>query len=176
MNYRAFKSSEFFNFFNLTLKDSKEWNSEIREFRFKPGGFQEHIDILLSVNREEEIKKGKLLLDREWMGDEKSINPYGTDISKSFIAVLFPDNLLLEFKKLLVHYLFNLRGNKQIHIPLHKAFQEFEDSAPEVKPFLDVYRGQKEREYKSIEKFSIKMENIYSKERNRLLIEMTWDN
>lgn len=175
MNYLSFKNSEFFKFFNLNVLSSTELNSWDKELRFKPSGFQDYIDIVLWFDMEEQIKKGKLILDREWIGDDKSINPYGTDISKSFIGLLFPENLLSEFKKLLVHYLFNLRGDRQVHIPLHKAFQKFEDSALEVKPFLDVYRGQKEREHKSIGGFTIKMENIHSEKGERLLIQLSWD-
>jgi hypothetical protein len=174
MNYSEVKNSEFFKFFNLSLVSSNELNSGDKEFRFKPGGFKDYIDIVLWFDMEEQIKKGKVILDREWIGDYKSINPYGTDISKSFIALLFPENRLSDFKRLLVHYLFNLRGDRQVHIPLHKAFQKFEDSAPKVKPFLDVYRGEKEREQKSIGGFTIKMENIHSEKRERLLIQLSW--
>ncbi|TFG00922.1 MAG: hypothetical protein EU541_01015 [Promethearchaeota archaeon] len=176
MNYSMFKKSEFFEFFNLTEKGSAELDSGLREVHLKTGGFQEHIDLFIYLNKKEEIKKGRLFLDREWIGDINSINPFGTDISKSFIDILFPNSLLPDFKKHLIHYLFNLRGNNQVYIPLHKAFQEFEDAAPETIPFLDVYRGEKKKSTKSTESLILSMENILSEDKARLLIEINLKN
>ncbi len=174
MNYADFKNSEFFNFFNLRTESSKELSSGIIELHLKTGGFQEYIDIYFYLDKKSEIKKAKLLSDREWIGDPSSINPFGTDISKSFIDIVFPKHLTPEFKKHLIHYLFNLRGDNQVLIPLHKAFQGFENAAPEVIDFLDVYRGQKEHVVKTHQKYTLTMQNIYSEGKGRLLIEMTY--
>lgn len=175
MNYSEFINSEFFRFFNIRIEKSTEKASDITIVHLKTGGFQEHIDIFISIDKEGDILEGKLFLDRKWIGDANTINPFGTDISKSFIALLFPHDLQPDFKKHLIHYLFNLRGDNQVYIPLHKAFQEFEDAAPEVKPFLDVYRGQKESKIKSIEDFSLTLKNLQAEGKDRLLIKLSFE-
>lgn len=170
MRYSELKDSEFYHFFNLSEQFKEKFSSNITKLLLKTGGFQEHIDIFLYINGNNQIKKAELYLDREWIGNKKSINPFGTDMSKSFINYFLPSNKDSEFKKHLVHYLFNLRGENQVLIPLHKAFRSFEESKPEIIPYLDVYRNTKKEISKISKNFELFIENIIQDQKERLLI------
>jgi len=170
MNYSDFRQSEFFKFFNLVEQSSIKVDLDQKKLYFKTGGFQEHIDIYLYVNNDDLIKHSELYLDRNWIGNTKSINPFGSDISKSFVDLFLPEDLDKEFKKHLVHYLFNLRGDEQVIIPLHKAFIDFEESVPDIVPFLDVYRNYKNKIKKTTQNYNLIVENIIQNQEHRLLI------
>ena len=168
------KKSEFFSFFNLTEVETSSPLSQPILKKVKPGGFQEHIDIEFYVNENDEIEKAVLLLDREWIGDDKSINLFSKDISKSFIdAVTSSEEKKNENNqvKLLTHYLFNLKGSRDIIIPLDKLLQDFEESSPKVKAVLDVYRNLNRSVEFSLEYSKFFFENIVQNGRPRLLIE-----
>lgn len=172
MKYSNFKSSEFFHFFNLTEENREKLNEVDKKLLFKTGGFQEHIDIFLYIDQDNNIKKAELYLDREWIGDINSINPLGTDISKSFIDYFLPSEEGSEFKKHLVHYLFNLRGKNQVVIPLHAAFKGFEESTPEIIPYLDVYRNMKKKISKKSQDYELLFKNIIQDQEERFLIKI----
>ena len=113
-------------------------------------------------------------MDREWIGDDKSINLFSKDISKSFIdAVTSSEEKKNENNqvKLLTHYLFNLKGSRDIIIPLDKLLQDFEESSPKVKAVLDVYRNLNRSVEFSLEYSKFFFENIVQNGRPRLLIE-----
>jgi len=170
MKYSDFQQSEFYKFFNLMEQSSIKVDKDQKKFYFKTGGFQEHIDIYLYVNNDNLIIQSELYLDRKWIGNTKSINPFGSDISKSFIDLFLPKDHDKEFKKHLIHYLFNLRGDEQVVIPLHRAFIDFEESVPEIVPFLDVYRNNKNKMNKTTQNYNLIMENITQNQKDRLLI------
>ncbi|MBD3229114.1 MAG: hypothetical protein GF329_13075 [Candidatus Lokiarchaeota archaeon] len=170
MRYSELKDSEFYHFFNLIEQKKEKFNSNLTKLFLKTGGFQEHIDIFLYINKNIQIKKAELFLERQWIGNKKSINPFGTDISKGFINYFLPSNKDSEFKKHLVHDLFNLRGENQVVIPLHQAFRGFEESTPEIIPYLDVYRNTKKEISKTSKNFELFMQNIIQDQKERLLI------
>ena len=89
IKYSELQQSEFFSFFNISeIKIEK--TPELTEIRYlKPGGFQEFIDILFKI-KDDEIKEAQLILERSWIGNHKKINPFGTDITKSFIEAITP--------------------------------------------------------------------------------------
>lgn len=87
VNYDELKGSDFYQFFNI--KEQKITNEgKYTRIEVKTGGFREYIDIIFYLNENREIEKGILLLDRNWIGNEQSINPFGKDIAKSFILAV----------------------------------------------------------------------------------------
>lgn len=177
ISYSQFKVSELYHFFNLSENTIEKISLHLKEISLKTGGFQEFIDLLIHTNNDDCIVKAKLHLAREWIGDSDSINHFSTDIAKSLIDLLFPSgkNYDPEFKKHLVHYLFNLRGNNEVVIPLHKAYQQFEDSSPEVKPFLDVFRNKQNYAQEKFNDFEISMKNLIKNDKEYLSLEMKWE-
>ncbi|TXT64859.1 MAG: hypothetical protein BAJALOKI3v1_160061 [Promethearchaeota archaeon] len=170
MKYSDFQASEFFSFFNLVTSSSEQFSSELKKVSLKTGGFQEHIDIYVYMTGNRDIVKAELYLDREWIGNVDSINPFGADLSKSFLQYFLPTQKDSEFKKHLVHYLYNLRGKKQVIIPLHQAFREFEESIPAIIPYLEVYRNNKKKMQRNKQNYILTMENITQNLKKRLLI------
>jgi len=179
ISYSEFKGTDFFNFFNLkevnTIIDGNKRN--LTGIYLKPGGFQEHVDIQLKILHEE-ILNAVLILDREWIGNEKSINPFGKDIAKSFLAALIPDALNQEFKILLVQSLWNLKGDEDRIMCIDEVIKNWEDASPDVKVFLEVYRNKKDRAVKNFENLTIMMENKKDPftKKNRLYIRLNWSN
>lgn len=168
------KKSEFFSFFNLTEVETSSPLSPPTLKKVKPGGFQEHIDMEFYVNEYDELEKAVLLLDREWIGDDKSINSFGKDIAKSFIDAVTPSEEKKNENnqvKLLTHFLFNLKGSRDIIIPLDKLLQDFDESNPKVKAVLDVYRNLNRSVEFSLEYSKFFFENIVQYSKPRLLIE-----
>jgi hypothetical protein len=172
MKYSDFKASEFFSFFNLSESSSEQISSELKKVSLKTGGFQEHIDIYVYVTKNGDIKKAELYLDRQWIGNIDSINPFGADISKSFLQYFLPSQEGSEFKKHLVHYLYNLRGKNQVVIPLHQAFKGFEDSTPKIRPYLEVYRNISKEMSKRSKDYHLIMKNTIQGEKEGLLISL----
>ena len=171
INYNELQNSDFFNFFNLhEIKDQK--SSQFLK-KLKPGGFQEFIDIELYLNKSNDIEKARLILDREWIGNAETINPFGKDITKSFIDAVIPleekrgeDNIIV----LLLHFLFNMIGTKDKIIPCTEPLYHFEESSTEVKTFLEVYRNLIPSYELSLKHSKIKFSNIIQNNKERLII------
>nr|MDO8116525.1 hypothetical protein [Candidatus Sigynarchaeota archaeon] len=95
--FTRFRTGEFIEFFNVEetgqARSERSDRGPWTEFRFKPGGFKEHIDI--SVVRDDtsgDITRGDLYLAREWVGNEVHLNMLSNDITKSFIHALVHEN------------------------------------------------------------------------------------
>ena len=171
ISYSKLTKSDFFTFFNLN-EISCERNSPTVKI-LKPGGFQEYIDIEFHLNKKGEIIMAKLTLDRQWIGNVETINPFGKDIAKSFIEAVIPleekegeDNIVV----LLVHFLFNMVGTKDKIIPCTEPLYNFENSSAEVKSFLDVYRNLKNSNEIPLKTSILKIKNIIQKNKPRLII------
>lgn len=171
ISYSKLKNSEFFSFFNLSEIESERSSPTIKII--KPGGFQDYIDIEYHLNKQGEIIMALLLLDREWIGNVEKINPFGKDIAKSFIDSIVPpkekegdDNIVV----LLVHFLFNMIGTKDQIIPCTEPLYNFENSSPQVKSFLDVYRNLKNSFEIPLKNSKLKIKNIIQKEKKRIMI------
>ncbi|MFX1236505.1 MAG: hypothetical protein ACFFAS_17965 [Promethearchaeota archaeon] len=170
MNFESFKNSDFYFFFNLSeIKTSKSFPLYIK---LKPGGFQEHIDLEIVLEEHKEIKQAILMLDRFWIGNEVSINPFGKDIAKSFIDLMLPSNPTVDFKESLITSLWNLKGSNEKIICIDKVVEAWESSNVEVKHFLDVYRGSMKGFKKIMNKIELTMENIKDDNKERLKITM----
>ncbi|MFX1315019.1 MAG: hypothetical protein ACFE9T_04095 [Promethearchaeota archaeon] len=171
MIYSKLTKSEFFTFFNLHEIDNQKTAPTLKTL--KPGGFQEYIDIEFHLNKKGEIITAILFLDREWIGNIEIINPFGKDIAKSFIDAVVPvkekegeDNIIV----LLIHFLFNMVGTQDKIIPCTKPLYFFENSSPEVKSFLDVYRNLKTSYELPLEDSILKIENFIQNNKPRIMI------
>jgi len=164
------KNSDFFTFFNLReINSIKIANStEIKEF--KPGGFQDHIDLKFEIAyKNDEIKSATLLLDRDWIGNIESINFFGTDITKSFIVAVTPPDEQKSVEEL-AHYLFNLKGLKDVVIPCGAFVFKFEESTPKIKIILDVYKNVSVSNEFKLKNSKFIFKNVKESNKQRLLI------
>jgi len=178
ISYSQFKKSEFYQFFNLSEESSTIHGeaNELKQYFLKPGGFQEHIDILINTSKEL-IINATLVLNREWIGNKDKLNPFANDITKSFIGLLFPGALDQEFKINLTQNIWNARGSKDRVLCLDKAVYIWENANPEIKEFLDVYRGSAGSAIRSYYNFEIQMRNemdIDSKKKRFFLL-LKWE-
>lgn len=174
IKYNELRETDFFIFFNLHETEKRAISKELTEIRLKPGGFQEHIDIMIVVNKDNEIVQAILYLHREWIGNVDSINPFAKDISKSFIASLVIDEEFEEFKNLLVQDLWALKGRKNNIMYLNKIKHNFASISPLVKQFIDVYYGINERAEIEFGNNKITMENKNENNRNRFIITLKY--
>ena len=53
--------------------------------KFKPGGFQEAIDIEITEDEIGSLLSAAIQIERTWLGNAQHLNPFGTDIAKSFL-------------------------------------------------------------------------------------------
>ncbi|MHA1782075.1 MAG: hypothetical protein ACTSUL_01465, partial [Promethearchaeota archaeon] len=96
IRYSDFLKSDFFNFFNFSEILHEKFQEEKELLKLKPGGFREFIDLELILMKGK-IIEAILYLDRNWVGDEFSLNPFAKDIAKSFVGTFFPPGVDDEF-------------------------------------------------------------------------------
>jgi hypothetical protein len=88
--------------------------------KFKPGGFQESIDIDIVEDTKEDLLSASILLDRSWLGDETHLNPFALDITKSFLNTFTPPPDQSKMHEL-AEKLFQLHGTRDEVISLTHA-------------------------------------------------------
>jgi hypothetical protein len=79
--------------------------------KFKPGGFQEFIDIEITENDINELLSVAIQIDRHWLGNLQHLNPFGIDIAKSFLKAFTYSKTLPQIDQIL-EYLTNLHGEE----------------------------------------------------------------
>ncbi len=166
ISYPQFINSDFYSFFNLEEIDRKGGEHGVISYYYKPGGFQEYIDLNF-IMKNNDILQGILKIDRIWLGDINHLNMFAKDITKSFLELLIPNDLK-EFKLLLIQNIWNMKGNEDRVICWDEVVKCWEDYSPEVKTFLDVYRGISNFSQKVFEDATILMENQPNKEENKI--------
>ena len=171
MIYSEFRTTDFHSYFNLSELSS----STSTRKRFKPGGFQEHVDLELRLDEQSEIMCGELILDRKFIGNTEHLNAFAKDIAKSFIAAFIPQSTKLREDDpalLLVHSLMNLIGSKDPIIPCSRPLYYVEGSAPRIQPLLDTYRGTRESAELQLSNSNVSFKRIEQGKKARLSI--TW--
>lgn len=157
MDYEEFQKSEFASFFNTReVERIQEPNGSIRVY-LKTGGFQEFVDINLTLDASQRLCNASLELARAWIGDEDSLNPFAKDICKSFIHDLTDINN----KKIqdLVEGIWDMHGKKDEVIHLKKpAFSV--TYLTETQRAIKVFCGMLPFLKLNLPKFNLKMENI----------------
>ncbi len=172
VKYKELKQKEFFTFFGLQEIDKKALSKGLTEIKIKPGGFQEHIDITFSVNKNDMIVDAILKMNRAWIGNEDNINPFGKDLAKSFIDVLIGDEKDRPFKETLVKNLWFLRGRKDVVIYTKQEDPIIPLPTPETKHFLEVYSNLKQKEEFKLHSQLLMMENKSEGLNNNLIIQI----
>ena len=158
MSLTELEKTDFYTFFNL--REIKPTKSSSDSIIFKPGGFQEYITIEINIDGQKSIYGAHLFLDREWVGNSESINPFGKDIVKSFIGTFILSKVNHEFRDSLITSLWNMKGTKDTIICIDKVVKGWEDSNIEIKDFLDVYRNLKKETKKTLAGYELIISNV----------------
>ncbi|MHA1311870.1 MAG: hypothetical protein ACTSWR_12090 [Candidatus Helarchaeota archaeon] len=137
MNYNDFKKTEFYKFFNLN-KTKTSIKDDMTEIYFKTGGFQEFIDIIILINKNNDIIEAKLIIEREWIGNIKNINPFGKDIVKSFISVFTPLNDKNKINKI-IETIWNLKGENDYILYIKGPEKKQHKLNEKEQKVIDVY-------------------------------------
>ena len=173
IRYSDFLKSDFFNFFNFSEILHEKFQEEKELLKLKPGGFREFIDLELILMKGE-IIEAILDLDRNWVGDEFSLNPFAKDIVKSFVGTFFPPGVDDEFGLILVQGIWNLKGKKDLVICLDEVVKEWETIDNRVQQFLNVYRGILDKYEIKIDNWKFHMENIFKREKGLKMLNMSF--
>ncbi len=84
--YRAFRSTPFAKFFNVTTRSRTDLADGGTAIHLEPGGHQKHIDIRVTIDQSMTTQQAQLLIARSWLGDKLHLNAMARDIAKSFLA------------------------------------------------------------------------------------------
>jgi hypothetical protein len=166
MTYDELQKTELFSFFHFTESGRKPDADGYQVIHYKPGGFQEFIDVKMKIDKFQNVQEGILYLDRDWIGGPMTVNPFGKDLAKSFIDAICP---MVDKEKAgrVISTIWNLRGSNDAVVSLHS-----EDSENEV-PFEEleqVYLGVAKKFEVTCEKTCIIIENVMDVGRKRLKI------
>ena len=168
IDYKKLKESDLFTFFNFSEIGRRKGEKGLAMVSFKPGGFQEFIDIAMQMDVAGIIYSAVLLMDRKWIGNEKTINPFGKDLAKSFIQQMTPEADQEEIEPV-VFILWDLIGQED-HIIGIKPQEADTSKEQGVATVVDVYKGiEKEFTYE-MSQSSMKIENVVDGGRDRLKI------
>jgi len=169
VEYDTLKKSELFSFFHFTEIGRRPYNRGLMEICFKPGGFQEFIDMSIGVDRQSGVHEGVLLLDRDWIGGPMTVNPFGKDLAKSFVeAITHPEDK--EKACSVITTIWNLSGRKDEVNYLHDKQEIAEE---QIAQLTNVYLGTERCYSIELDKCRILIENITDVGRPRLKISIT---
>lgn len=173
MRYDDLRETELFTFFHFSEMGRRRTPEGLIDIRLKPGAFQEFIDASILVDRESRVMSGILLLDRDWVGGSRTINPFGKDLAKSFVqAVTHPEDR--DRAAGIVSTLWRITGSDDIIVRI----RDDDSTEPQVADFLDtlvnVYVGTEEEFRKPLGKTIVIIRNVVEVNRKRLRIEVSY--
>ena len=169
MSYEELQKTELFSFFHFTESGRRPAPGGFQEIRYKPGGFQEFIDVHMKVDRSHMIHEGVLYLDRDWIGGPMTVNPFGKDLAKSFIAAICPRKDK-EMAERVVSTIWNLQGSDDEVISLHSDSPENVTKEVPIEKLEQVYLGTSKIFEMTCEESCIKIENVVDVGKKRLKI------
>ncbi|TFH05504.1 MAG: hypothetical protein E4H14_12600 [Candidatus Thorarchaeota archaeon] len=169
MTYEELQKTELFSFFNFTESGRKTAARGYQEIHYKPGGFQEFIDVKMTIDRSQMVQEGVLYLDRNWIGGPMTVSPFGKDLAKSFVAAVCP-KADKEQADRVVSTIWNLSGSSDRVISLHPEGSENVESEGAIEEIELVYLGVADKFEMTFEKSRIKIENVMDVGRERLKI------
>jgi hypothetical protein len=168
IDYNTLKESDLFTFFNFSEVGRRKGEKGLAMVSFKPGGFQEFIDIAMQMDVAGKIYSAVLLMDRKWIGNEKTINPFGKDLCKSFIQQMTPEEDRMEIEPV-VFILWDMIGKEDQVIGV-KPVGTAVPSDKGVAMIVDVYKGIEKEFTFEMTKSKMKIENVVDGGRDRLRI------
>ena len=166
MTYDELQKTDLFSFFHFTESGRKRTGSGMYEVYFKPGGFQEFIDVMMSIDNSQVVHQGVLYLDRDWIGSAMTVSPFGKDLAKSFIAAVTPDTDKPKADRI-VSTIWNLQGSQDRVVT--STPQEASKHIP-IEDLEQVYLGLKDKFEMTFDECCIKIENVQDVGRKRLKI------
>ena len=169
MTYEELQKTELFSFFNFTESGRRPAPDGFQEIHYKPGGFPEFIDVQMKVDRSQMIHEGVLYLDRDWIGGPMTVNPFGKDLAKSFIAAICPEKDKENVERV-VSTIWNLRGSGDKVISLHSDGSDDLTKEVPIEEIEQVYLGISKLFEMTCEESCIKIENVVDVGKNRLKI------
>lgn len=153
----GFVSSEFAKFFNITESERIAQDDGSTVVRFEPGSFQESIDVVLWLDSDGTVFKAALHATREWVGDEKKLNPFAKDLIKSFISQMICPQAR-EAVGPLVKTLWEAQGSVD-RVMTVEGKERLVAPPPEVRARLETLYGQKEEHIEIFDGCQVQMEN-----------------
>jgi len=169
MSYEDLQKTELFSFFHFTESGRRAAPGGFQEIHYKPGGFQEFIDVQMKVDRSQIVHEGVLYLDRDWIGGPMTVNPFGKDLAKSFIAAICPQKDK-ETVERVVSTIWNLQGSKDKVITIHPDGPDDLTKEVPIEELEQVYLGISKIFEMTCEESSIKIENVVDIGKDRLKI------
>ncbi|MHA1368513.1 MAG: hypothetical protein ACTSWN_01190 [Promethearchaeota archaeon] len=166
------KRSDFFSFFGIHEVKREKTTDGFERLYFKPGGFQDHIDIMFLVTDDGKIKECVLVLDREWMGSVSNVNIFARDITKSFLNDLLP-KVENDIVRPIIDEIWDFDRLTNLDIYAGIKLDE-ESSRGTVKEFIDVFLGLKERFYLSLKESDLNIENLQDQGKEKFRLSMTF--
>ena len=172
MDYGGLRRSELFTFFHLSESSRSAPSDEgiVRVF-LKPGGFREFVDIEVQIDQSSLVRSASLFMDRNWVGDVTTVNPFAKDITKTFITVLVHPEDSPSVKDV-VAAIWNLRGTRDRVYYLTQPPEEEDYYDPETLRAQRVYLGEEDKLEMIMPSSELIMENshIQGKDLLRLTI------
>jgi hypothetical protein len=88
--FDEFAVGDFYRWFHLLAVYAHRDESGLARVSMKTGGFHDSVDLHLILDQKRNIVRATLVLARSWIGDERHVNSFATDIAGSFITALAP--------------------------------------------------------------------------------------
>jgi hypothetical protein len=171
MRYEELRETDLFSFFHFIEAGRRRTPEGLVEVMLKPGGFQEFIDVSVIIDRSSVVHKGILLLDRDWVGGSRTINPFGKDLAKSFVEAV-TDPVDKDRASGIVTTLWRITGSDDIIVRI----RDDDRTEPKVTEFLEhlvnVYLGSSQEFSKRLKRTKVSIQNVVDVSRKRLRIEV----
>lgn len=169
MSYEDLRKTDLFSFFNFSESGRRPMSGGMQEIHLKPGGFPEFIDVKMKVDRSQTVHEGVLYLDRDFIGGPMTVNPFGKDLAKSFIAAVTPP-ADREKADSVVSTIWKIQGSSDKVIPLQPKSPEELVSESRIEQLENVYLGIEDKFEMTFKESCIKIENVVDVGRMRLKI------
>ncbi|MHA1934618.1 MAG: hypothetical protein ACW97A_05010 [Candidatus Thorarchaeota archaeon] len=172
LKYRDLKKTHLFKFFNFSELDKEKEHSGLTRIKIAPGSFQEFIDIELSIDKKKNVHRALLLLDRDWIGDRSTLNPFAKDLVKSFISGMVPKKDR-EKANTISSAIMDAWGEDDTVLTIGHDSDPEDESRVEVREALIVFLGESQLYSLQMVGSDIIMDNIDEGKKKRLRIEIS---
>lgn len=156
------RRSGFFAWFDLS-----EVGGSGRTIHLKPGGYQDFIDLDVTVDPPDAVRDATLTLDRCWVADERT-SPFAIDITRSFARTFAPDDR--EVAELAERLWSLLEENPRVVVRAGAIPSTVHDCSPTVRDAVDAYLGRRRRAVLGSPSPAIVFENLLDGGGERLAV------